>query len=136
MLPAPHLKVVVGRALGAVLVTLHGELSTATAGRLGDVLLDLIDGQGNLFVVIDLHDTVIPEGEGLDVLVTARASLLQRGGRFLLAAPSGGTGDVLQAAGLADAIETHPERRHHPSMTRALPREESAFGTADRHRLP
>ncbi len=118
---APRLKVVVGRALGTVVVTLHGELSAVTSGVLGDVLLDLIEGQGNLFVVIDMRDIVIPAGERLDVLVEARASLLDRGGRFLLDAPVGPVRDAVDAAGLGEAIELHPERRHHPS-TRGRPR--------------
>ena len=114
---APRLKVVIGRALGTVVVTLHGELSAVTSGMLHDVLLDLIEGQGNLFLVIDMHDVVIPAGARLDGLVAARASLLDRGGRFLLAAPVGPVRGTLEAAGLSEAIEVHPERRHHPSTT-------------------
>lgn len=119
--PGSILELVVGRVLGAVVVTLHGEVTAASCEVLGDVLADLIDGQGNLFVVVELGDVVIAEGERLEVLVAARNSLRQRGGRFVLAAPPGRTRDVLQAAGLAEVIEVHPERRYHPSMTTSPP---------------
>ena len=108
------LKLVVGRDLGAVVVTLHGALDSATCAALGDVLGDLIDGQGNLFVVVDLLRVDIAQTQALGVLVAARRAVEGRGGRLLLVARSDG-GDALRAAGLADLIEVHRERRHHPS---------------------
>ncbi len=48
--------VAVSRDRGTVVVTVHGYLDLAGAQHLDAVLADLIDGQGNLAVVIDLHD--------------------------------------------------------------------------------
>ena len=93
--------------------------SAASAG-LGDVLGDLIDGQGNLFVVVDLLDVVVAQPEALRVLVAARRAVEGRGGRFVLVAPTDG-GDALVAVGLADVIEVHRERRHHPSTATQRP---------------
>lgn len=106
--------VVIGRALGAVVVTVHGRLDADAAQVLDRYFHDLIDGQGNLLVVVDLADAAIAAG-GIDVLVKARRSLRARGGRLLLGRPSRETANALHAAGLGDAIELHPERRHHPT---------------------
>ncbi len=45
---------VIGRALGTVVVTVRGELDAAAIARLERVLTDLIEGQGNLTVAVDL----------------------------------------------------------------------------------
>lgn len=109
-------RVDISRTLGAVVVAVQGELALGTSAALGDVLSDLIDGQGNMLVVVDLRAAVVAETDALDVLVAARRSLEDRGGRFLLAAPSPAIGQALVAAGLADAVELHPQRRHHPTV--------------------
>ncbi len=105
----------ISRTLGAVVVTVDGSLDTRTAAVLGDALSDLIDGQGNLLVVVDVRRMVVADPEALQVLIDARRSLESREGRFLLAAPSPATALVLRAGGLGAVIELHPERRHHPS---------------------
>ena len=109
-------RVEVGRVLGAVVVTVEGGLTAGTWPALGDILCDLINGQGNLFVVVDLRATILTDAGGLDVLVAARRSLEERGGRFLLSAPPAETLQALSAAGLFDVIEVHPQRRHHPTV--------------------
>lgn len=108
----------IARFLGAVVVTVHGELDVGTSVVLGQTLEDLIEGQGNLFVVVDLREVVVGDAAGLGVFATAKHSMEQRGGQFVLASPSTGTGRALRAAGLADAIEAHAERRYHPSVVR------------------
>jgi hypothetical protein len=45
---------VIGRAFGTVVVTVRGDLDAAALGRLDGVLTDLIAGQGNLAVSVDL----------------------------------------------------------------------------------
>lgn len=113
---APPWRVEVGRTLGAVVVAVHGELTPGTSQALGDILCDLIDGQGNLFVVVDLRAAVVAGPGGLDVLVAARRSLEDRGGRFFLSEPPPEALQALDAAGLFDAIEIYPQRRHHPTV--------------------
>jgi anti-anti-sigma factor len=105
----------ISRALGAVVVTVHGALNARTSAMLGDALRELIDGQGNLFVVVDVHDMLVTEPAALRVLAAARRSLEERDGRFLVAAPSQETARALRVRGLGAVIELHPERRHHPS---------------------
>ena len=122
--PAPDdvrhqpLRLAIARAFGAVVVTVHGELDIDTSSVLGQSLEDLIEGQGNLFVVVDLRDIVVSDPAGLAVLTTARGGIEERGGQFVLASPSADTDRALRAAGLADVIEAHAERRYHPSVVR------------------
>ncbi len=119
-------RVDVGRTLGAVVVTVEGELTLETSSALADNLSDLIDGQGNLFVVVDLRSATVADARGLDVLVAARRSLEDRGGRFLLSAPRPEALPALSAAGLFDVIEVHPQRRHHPTVAEG-PRQPSGL---------
>lgn len=48
--------IAIGRALGAVVVTVHGELDLPGAGHLESVLTDLINSQDQVNLVVDLHD--------------------------------------------------------------------------------
>jgi anti-anti-sigma factor len=108
-------RLAVSRALGAVVVTVEGVLDRRTSAALGRVLADLIDGQGNLFVIVDLRRLVVDDSASLRVLTRARCAVEARSGRFLLAGSSPRTAWALRAAGLGAVIELHPERRHHPS---------------------
>ena len=47
-------ELVIGRSQGVVVVSFGGELDAAAMARLQDVLVDLIDGQGNVAVDVDL----------------------------------------------------------------------------------
>lgn len=49
-------EIVVGRYQGTVMVTVHGELDPSKAAHLRLLLTDLIDGQGNVSVIVDLQD--------------------------------------------------------------------------------
>lgn len=114
----PPLRLAIARALGAVVVTARGELDLGTSDLLGQNLEDLIDGQGNLFVVVDLRELVVGDTAALGVLAKAKHRMDERGGQFVLASPSPDTDHALRAAGLADAIEVHAERRYHPTVVR------------------
>lgn len=117
----PHrasLRLAISRSFGAVVVTVLGELDVGTSVVLGQSLDDLIEGQGNLFVVVDLREVVVSDAAGLGVLAKARQRMEERDGQFVLASPSTDTDRALRAAGLADVIEAHAERRYHPSVVR------------------
>jgi len=94
----PAGSLVVGRYMGTVIVTLHGELHRRASVYLAGVLRDLIDGQGNLAVVVDLADVDGIDRSGLDVLASAAASTAGRGGVLRL---GGATGEVFDALSLA-----------------------------------
>src|SRR4051794_4742841 len=62
---------VIGRALGTVVVTVGGDLDATAIDRLERVLTDLIDGQGNLAVAIDLSRAVATP-RAVDTFVTTQ----------------------------------------------------------------
>lgn len=55
--------VVVGRYQGTVVVTVHGELDPPKVSHLRLLLSDLIDGQGNVSVVVDLQHATTADGD-------------------------------------------------------------------------
>lgn len=66
--------------MGTVIVTLHGDLGRQASVALAGMLRDLIDGQGNLAVTVDLGDVGRVDPSGLDVLASAAARASSRGG--------------------------------------------------------
>jgi hypothetical protein len=71
--PEAHQPWPIARALGRVVLTLHGPLDDGAAPRLPGVLVDLIEGQGNLDVVVDTMFAGSLDGGSIEVLVGARA---------------------------------------------------------------
>src|SRR5437763_877240 len=69
------LSIVIGRFLGTVVVTLRGTLDTLAATRLAATLQDLIEGQGNLAIALDLRGLRQVAPSGLRVLSAAASGL-------------------------------------------------------------
>lgn len=70
----------VSRESGAVTVTVEGDLDLPTSIRLGAALGDLIDGQGNLAVAVDLHLVKHVDQRALGVFAAAARLASIRGG--------------------------------------------------------
>jgi anti-anti-sigma factor len=92
----PSFGLAIGRALGTVVVTLHGELSATTSPQVTEVLRDLIDDQGNLSVVIDARDLTVSGPDGVAAFVVAAQWARRHGGRFALAHASDGLRQLLR----------------------------------------
>jgi anti-anti-sigma factor len=92
-----------------VVVTVDGELIPSECERLQNVLTDLIDGQGNRTVVVDLGKAVV-EPEALAVFVDAARQARRRGTRFVLNEPPPDTHEALQSGGFDDLLEVRPRR--------------------------
>lgn len=112
---SPTWAVAIGRALGTVVVTVHGELTATTATSLAEVLRDLIDDQGNLSVVVDARDLTVTCGDGVTAFVVAAEWARRHGGTLSLAHAS----ERLRAALVDDGaheivrfIDTTPTQRH------------------------
>ena len=103
--------IVIGRYQGTVLVTVHGELDIARAAHLGRVLADLIDGQGNLSVVVDLHDATAVDADSLSVFAEAAERAHRRGGTMRLSEPPAALHRALELRGLDEFIGTEPRTR-------------------------
>lgn len=84
--PVP-LRVDISRTPGRAGVRLTGEVDLMTAGRLADVLDDLLD-QGCRTVEVDLCGVRFLAAAGLTVLVEAECRFRQRSGRLLLVGPT------------------------------------------------
>ena len=102
--PTRRASIVVGRYKGTVVVTVHGELDLSKAAALGATLADLIDGQGNLSVVVDLHDASASDADCLWVFTEAAERARRRGGRLKLSGPPDSIHSALQLRGLDDFV--------------------------------
>ena len=98
--PVQHYSIVIRRHEGTVVVTVHGELDMVRAGHLGNILADIIDGQGNLSVVVDLHDATTTDPDSLLVFIEAAERARRRGGTMVLNEPHPTLGEALQLRGL------------------------------------
>jgi anti-anti-sigma factor len=96
--------IVVGRFLGTVVVTLRGAFDDLAAKRLGATLQDLIDGQGNLAIALDLGRVSQLGPSGVQVLCAAASGLERKGGRLWLGDPPEGILRVLNAGGLSRLV--------------------------------
>jgi anti-sigma B factor antagonist len=76
------LSVAIGRDEHAVVVVLAGDLGGSAVGELGRLLEDLIDGQGNLEVVVDARGLDYADVVGADVLAAAGERARRRGAGF------------------------------------------------------
>ena len=96
--------IVVGRLLNTVVVTLRGSLGTHGATRLAATLQDLVDGQGNLAVALNLRGLDRVHPSGLRVIAVAATSLERRRGSLRLSAPNAQVLRALDGAGLARLV--------------------------------
>lgn len=69
---AADLSLAIGRAQGTVMVTVDGDLDAAGMDGLERVLTDLIHGQGNLAVAVDLTQAVAAPQVLADFVTTQR----------------------------------------------------------------
>ena len=97
--PGGHSGVVIGRYLGTVVVTVHGGLGVTSVAHLGLVLADLIDGQGNLSVIVDLYDATVTDDECATVFADAAVRARRHGGVITLSAPPALVDEALRRRG-------------------------------------
>jgi anti-anti-sigma regulatory factor len=107
--PPPNLSLVVGRDLGTVVVTVGGELASSGCELLQGVLTDLIEGQGNLTVAVDVGKATV-EPDALVVFIDAARRARRHGARFVVKEPPTDTLEALQSRGFDDLVEVLPRR--------------------------
>lgn len=95
----------VSRYQGTVVVTIHGDLDGLRAGDLGYMLADLIDGQGNRSIIVDLHDATALDPRWLSVFTDAMARARRRGATLTLQNPPAALHAALRRQGLSLDIE-------------------------------
>lgn len=70
-----------------VIVSIRGSLDSEATPLFAHFIEDLIDGQGNLDVVIDLRDVPSVDPQTVDALAHAAHHMKSRGGSLVLSAP-------------------------------------------------
>ena len=88
----------ISRALGNVVVTLHGHVD---ADVLDHALTDLAEDQGNLRLIIDLRDASSIDQPSVLVLTRASERVRERGGDLRLSGPREPVSEALERAGLS-----------------------------------
>ena len=104
--------IVFSRAFAKVVVRVHGVLDADSAPELKDRLADLIDGQGNRQVIMDLRRVSDVDFAGVMVLFDAVMRMEEYGGELLLSGPTSGVAERLRAAGLGEVVLITPEWTH------------------------
>ncbi len=82
---ADDLTVAISRTSTTVVVTVAGCLDAASARVLDGLLRDLIVGQGNLSLTVDLRDASVVDPASLAVIRTAAQLAARRGGAVTVA---------------------------------------------------
>lgn len=77
-------QIAIARSAGTVVVTLRGELDAEMSKHLGGILADLIDGQGNMSIVVDLREASAGDPDCLWMLTEAAERAHRRGGTMRL----------------------------------------------------
>jgi anti-anti-sigma regulatory factor len=76
--------IAVARSAGTVVVTIRGLLDAEASKNLGSILADLIDGQGNMSIVVDLREASAGDPDCLWMLTEAAERAYRRGGTMRL----------------------------------------------------
>ena len=111
-LDRPDFSLVFSRALGKVIVHIHGPLDANSAPELKDRLVDVIDGRGNRQLVLDLRGTTRIDSVGFSVLVDALHRQRKRGGDLVLSGPTSDVTRAFVAAGLEKVFVITPAWIH------------------------
>lgn len=124
--------IVVSRAMGTVVVSVHGDLDLPASKLLGGVLGDLIDGQGNLAIMIDLRRLRRVDPAGLEVLAHAASALGAHRGSLTLHEPCAAVRDALTLAGIVGLVTAGGQ-----AMVARVPAGDLICGTgAEKNALP
>lgn len=103
---------VFGRALGKVIVSIQGPVDAQTAPQLRHRLVDLIDGQGNRHVVLELSATTRVDPAGLSVFVDAHKRMHRIAGELVFSSPPASVARAFRAAGLDKIFTVTPAWAH------------------------
>jgi anti-anti-sigma factor len=117
-LPGPSTSwapIAIGRSDGTVVVTLAGRLDASGTAWLDHLLADLVEGQGNQFVAIDLHGVEEADSSVLALLVAFAGRAAGHGGRIVLREPPPATREELDRAAEHDSVEVVLDSWEHPT---------------------
>lgn len=96
--------VAVSRTDAEVVVFLTGELDLSTRPMIEPVLVDLVHGQGNLSLTLDLAQVTFLDSTALSLFVTVHGDLRSRGGTLTLRNASPATRRLFEITGIDRTI--------------------------------
>ncbi len=111
---APLLQSAITPADGDAVVTVRGDIDSATAPQLWQYLSYLV-GQGHHHIVLDLRGMILIDSAGVEILARVSAWTLREGGDLVLRSVSPALAEQLEFARRAQA------HRHHPSSADGQP---------------
>jgi anti-sigma B factor antagonist len=104
---APLLQSAITPTDGDVIVTVRGDIDTATAPQLWQYLSYLV-GQGHHHIVLDLRGMILIDSAGVEVLARVAAWTRRKGGELVLRSVSPALAEQLALARQAEAHRRHP----------------------------
>lgn len=88
----------------AVSVAVRGEVDRDSTAVLRALLLDVVEGQGNLSVALDLSEMTFIDSAGLSLLLEMHGRAVERGGSFVLHNPRPAAARVFEIVGLSQIL--------------------------------
>jgi anti-anti-sigma factor len=110
----PVFSVAISRAVGIIVVTVHGALNVDSSGQLRHVLSDLIHQEAHPDVVVDIRDMTVGDGADLELFVDTAHCARERGGHLAVSGPSQATFAEFARGGLTTALDVEARGDHRP----------------------
>jgi anti-sigma B factor antagonist len=104
---APLLQSATTPADGDVIVTVRGDIDSATAPQLWQYLSYLV-GQGHHHIVLDLRGMILIDSAGVEVLARVSEWTRRKGGELVLRSASPALAEQLALARRTEAHRRHP----------------------------
>ncbi len=106
---APLLQSATTSAGGDAVVTVRGDIDTATAPQLWQYLSYLV-GQGHHHIVLDLRGMILIDSAGVEVLARVSDWTRRKGGELVLRSASAAVAEQLELARRAQAHRGQPHK--------------------------
>lgn len=103
--PTHEFSIGLTRSPGRVVVTVRGELDAATASRLGDTLVDVVEEDRDRDLVIDIEGVTFIDSSGIYVLIHAMKLVHAASRDLALTGASPGAYKVLDVCGLTSVFD-------------------------------
>lgn len=95
--------IAISRALGKVIVTIQGRVDRDITSVLRELLVDLVDNQGNLDVALEFLGTSSIAVETAELIANAARRIRARGGALSISGPPPALRAMLDDGGLASS---------------------------------
>lgn len=98
--------ITVSRENSVVIVSVDGALDPETSPTLRNILVDLVESQGNLSLVVDLSALTFVDSTAIGVICALERELSARNGHLVVREPSPAVRRIFETSGLATILAT------------------------------